>query len=286
MFLSSAFVSSDPTGKGELLVGFRCVDWNLYSGKASKSVFSVALLGVFVKEQAKLVLFWMASHEELSQINISKEEKDKLVAEVIRYVLFKTHQGFGCPIKREELTQLITKTYRQRSLPALVINEAREKISTVFGYEMKELQRSRASGTRQNCASQQSAAEAKSYVLVSQLPSDIYKKYIEDKGASHIYGFTFVVISIVYLAGGKLSEENLWHHLRRLGLSVSDESHPVFGSTKQKLDLLVQQRFLQKEIANDAGGKVVMYELAERALEESVNDKLKDYIAQVHCLAL
>lgn len=84
------------------------------------------------------------------------QEKDKLVGEVIRYVLFKTHQGSGCPIKREELTQLITKNYRQRALPAFIINEARSKLSTIFGYEMTELQRSRLSSANQGRASQQS----------------------------------------------------------------------------------------------------------------------------------
>ncbi|XP_018684137.2 uncharacterized protein LOC103992237 isoform X1 [Musa acuminata AAA Group] len=227
-------------------------------------------------------LFLMATYnEEYSQIGVSREEKDKLVGEVIRFVLFKTHQNSGCPIKREELTQLITKNYRQRSLPALVINEAREKISNIFGYEMKELQRSRPASNKQGRAPQQSAVEAKSYIVLSQLPADIYSKYIEDKKTSHMTGFTFVVISIVHLAGGKISEENLWHHLRRLGLNESDENNAVFGNTKQTLEMLVHQRYLQKEKVNGPEGNIIMYELAERALDESIAEKLKDYIGQV-----
>ncbi|PKU74365.1 non-structural maintenance of chromosomes element 3 homolog [Dendrobium catenatum] len=221
----------------------------------------------------------MASYEDLSQINVSKEEKDKLVAEVIRYVLFRTHHGNGCPIKREELTQLITKSYHQRSLPTIIINEAREKLSIIFGYEMKELQRTRASSNRR--ASQQSVVDTKSYILESKLPSGIYKKYVEDKGASHISGFTFVVISIVHLAGGKIPEENLWHHLRRMGFSESDENHPLFGNSKQTLELLVQQRYLQKEKTNGPEGNVFIYELAERTLEGSVYEKLKDSIVEI-----
>ncbi|KAH7683834.1 MAGE homology domain-containing protein [Dioscorea alata] len=223
----------------------------------------------------------MASHnEDLSQIGISLEEKDKLVAEVIRYVLFKTHQSGGCPIKRDELTQLITKNYRQRSLPTLVISEAREKLSSIFGYEMRELQRLRSSSNKQSRASQQSAIDPKSYIVVSKLPADIYCKFVNNKENAHVTGFTFVVISIVHLAGGKLSEENLWHHLKRLGLNESDED-PLFGSTKQALEALVQQRYLQKEKVNGPEGNTVMYELAERALDESVYDKVKDYIAQI-----
>ena len=112
----------------------------------------------------------MATSDELAQIDISKEvrtsfrahpprcgtparevfdglsdppvlqEKDKLVAEVMRYMLFKTHQNSDCPIKREELTGIVTKNYRQRALPTLVINEAKDRLAATFGYEMRELQ--------------------------------------------------------------------------------------------------------------------------------------------------
>lgn len=48
--------------------------------------------------------------------------------------------------------------------------------------------------------------DAKSYVLVSKLEPEVYSKYVEDKQAAHVSGFAFVVISIVHLAGGKISE--------------------------------------------------------------------------------
>ncbi|MQL72701.1 hypothetical protein Taro_005054 [Colocasia esculenta] len=224
----------------------------------------------------------MASYDEdSSQIAISEEEKDKLVAEVIRTILFKMHQSSGCPIKRDELTQLITKNYRQRSLPAFIINEARNKLASIFGYEMKELQRCRPSSTKQGRSSQQSVGEIKSYIILSKLPADIYSKFVENKETSHITGFTFAVVSVVHLAGGKISEENLWHHLRRLGLNENDGNHPLFGHLKQALESLVQQRYLQKEKCNDPEGNSFMYELAERALDESFSEKLKDYIAQI-----
>lgn len=222
----------------------------------------------------------MATAEDFSQFDISTEEKDRLVAEVIRYVLFKTQQNSGCPIKRDELTQLVTKNHRQRALPGYVINVARKELLNTFGYEMRELQRSRSS-TNQGRASQQSALDSKSYVIISQLPADVYKKYIEDANSSHLTGFTFVVISIVYLAGGKITEENLWHHLRRLGLSENDECHPALGNIKQALEALVQQRYLQKEKSNGPEGNTLIYELAERALDEPISERIKEYISQV-----
>ncbi|XP_050378970.1 uncharacterized protein LOC126796240 [Argentina anserina] len=221
--------------------------------------------------------------EDLSQFDISVQEKDKLVAEVIRYVLFKTHHNSGCPIRREELTQLITKSYRQRNLPVMIINEAITKLSTIFGYEMRELQRARpSSNNHQGRSSQQGAAEAaKTYVVMSKLPAEVYKKYVEDVDTAHRTGFTFVVLSIVHISGGKISEENLWQHLKRIGLDETNESHPVLGNTKQALEALVQQRYLQKDKQSGPEGNTLIYELAERALDSQVTANLKDYISQI-----
>ncbi|KAK4795343.1 hypothetical protein SAY86_013337 [Trapa natans] len=124
-------------------------------------------------------------------------------------------------------------------------------------------------------------AEARSYILISQLPADLYKKYVEDVTMTHLTGLAFVVISIVHLTGGKISEENLWHHLKRLGLHDSDENHPDFGNMKQALETLVQQRYLQKDKIVSPEGSTVFYELAERSLDGNVNGKIKEYISQV-----
>lgn len=36
--------------------------------------------------------------------------------------------------------------------------------------------------------------------------------------------------------------ENLWDHLRRVGLNENDVKHPSFGNIKQAIEALVQQR--------------------------------------------
>lgn len=50
------------------------------------------------------------------------------------------------------------------------------------------------------------AADAKSYILRSQLPADVYSACVEDKKKSHVTALAFVVTSIVRLAGGKINE--------------------------------------------------------------------------------
>ncbi|CAN8289980.1 unnamed protein product [Cochlearia groenlandica] len=225
--------------------------------------------------------------DPLSQFNISKEETDKLVSEVIRFLLFKTHQTSSCPIKREDLTQIVTKNYRQRNLATHVINEAKSKLSNVFGYDLKELQRSSKPSSSSFSTAQsrlplsQSSVDSKSYVLVSQLPIQVFRKHVVEETTSPMTGFTFAVIAIVQLSGGKIPEETLWHHLRRTGLHESDEHHPLFGNNKQTLETLVQQRFLQKEKVSGPEGNTLFYDLAERALDPQVSEKVKDYISQV-----
>ncbi|KAI5431249.1 hypothetical protein KIW84_035426 [Lathyrus oleraceus] len=139
------------------------------------------------------------------------------------------------------LTQLITKNYHQRNLPTFVINEVKDKLSAMFGYEMRLLSRSIPSSKAQTRASQ-SGADAKSYILISQLPSDLYEKYVVDANTAYMSGFTFVIISIVHLAGGKIPEESLWSQLNRMSLNDNEANHPVLGNIKQTLELLVQQR--------------------------------------------
>lgn len=47
------------------------------------------------------------------------------------------------------------------------------------------------------------------------------------------------------------------------------------------LILALNCRYLQKEKVNGPEGNTVFYELAERALDASVNDRIKEYVAQV-----
>lgn len=49
-------------------------------------------------------------------------------------------------------------------------------------------------------------ADAKSYIIISQLPADVYRKFVEDKSSSHMAGFMFVVLGIIHLCGGKVTD--------------------------------------------------------------------------------
>lgn len=50
------------------------------------------------------------------------------------------------------------------------------------------------------------STDIKSYVITTQLDPGVYKKYVEDTTKSNLTEFAFVVIGIVHLAGGKITE--------------------------------------------------------------------------------
>ncbi|KAI4389445.1 hypothetical protein MLD38_001673 [Melastoma candidum] len=141
----------------------------------------------------------------------------------------------------------MSRNYKNKNFFTLVINEALAKLSADFGYRLVELRRSRPSSTDQSRAAISSTAEAS-------------------------YQMTCISNTVVRLAGGKIHEDNLCHHLRRLGLHENDENHEHIGNLNQALDSLVAQRYLRKTF---------FYELAERALDANLGDKIKEYILQI-----
>lgn len=218
---------------------------------------------------------------QLSQIDLSKEEVDRLIAEVMRYMLFKNYQQFGVPVKREELVQLITKTYKTRNLPNVVIQRAQMKFKNVFGFDMREIIRSRQSkNPRGPNSSQVAAPEVKCYVLKSTIPDELRAKFVDTQESSVAASLALVIVSIIHICGEKVPEETLWLHLGRLGIK-QDISHPVFGDIKQCLEAIIKQRYISKEKNSSAEGDSYVYELAEKALDQAVKSKLDAFVSKM-----
>lgn len=59
---------------------------------------------------------------------------------------------------------------------------------------------------RLNCCIDLGSVDSKSYVLVSQLPIEVFRKHVVEETTTPMTGFTFAVLAIVQLAGGKMPE--------------------------------------------------------------------------------
>ncbi|KAI5072702.1 hypothetical protein GOP47_0012808 [Adiantum capillus-veneris] len=220
-------------------------------------------------------------HEELSQVDLPAEEVERLIADVMRHMLFKNHQHYGVPVRREELVQLITKTYKTRNLANHVIQKARDKFRTIFGIDMRELMRPRQQKNVKNSHSSQStAADTKCYVLKSALPEELRKKHVDTQEICVTSSLTLLVVSIISLCGEKVPEETLWLHLGRCGIKP-DVQHPSFGDIKQCIDSLIRQRYILKEKVSGADGESFVYELAEKSLDQAVKLKLDAFVLKM-----
>lgn len=219
--------------------------------------------------------------EEMSQIDLPKEEIERLISEVMRHMLFKNYQQSGVPVKRDELVQIITKTYKTRNLPNLVIQQAQQKFRSILGFDMRELIRSRQSKNAKTSHSSQSAtADVKCYILKSNLPEELREKFVDTREGSVASSLTLLVVAVISLCGEKVPEEMLWLHLGRCGIK-QDVHHPVFGDIKQCIDLIIKQRYILKEKVSSTDGDSYVYELAEKSLDQAVKSKLDAFVTKM-----
>ncbi|KAL3698444.1 hypothetical protein R1sor_012520 [Riccia sorocarpa] len=206
--------------------------------------------------------------EENFTQSLSSEETKKLVAEVMRHMLFKNYQQPGVPVSRNELVGLITKNYRTRLLPSHVIGMAQKKLSEVFGLDMKEYNRLKSQTKTGRASLNDKQVEVKEYVLRSKVPADLRKEFIETPESAALNALATIVVGIIKCAGDKCPEEVLWQNLKRLDIREDDPNHAVFGNVKNAVENLAKQRYIQKEKLISGEGDGFVYELAERALDE------------------
>lgn len=112
------------------------------------------------------------------------QEVERLVADVMRHMLFKNHQQFGVPVRRDELVQLITKTYKTRNLPNHVIQKAQERFKKVLGIDMRELIRSRQAKNAKTSHSSQG--------WLQFLYGPLAEKYLYEPFRSNLQDFTWL----------------------------------------------------------------------------------------------
>ncbi|CAM6120560.1 unnamed protein product [Calypogeia fissa] len=212
---------------------------------------------------------------------LSGEEMKKLVAEVMRHMLFKNHQQPNVPVRRDELARLITTTYKQHNLPTVVISQAQKKMLSIFGFNMKEYVRVKSAKAAKS-ANAGTQADVKEYVLESSVPEAHLRKYIETPGTAAVTSLAVLVVGVIKYSGGeKVPEETVMQSLERMGIREADANHPVFGNMKNALETLSKQRYIQKEKLTGHDGDGFVYDLAERALDESFQRRLGEFMAKI-----
>ncbi|KAK0656508.1 MAGE family-domain-containing protein [Cercophora newfieldiana] len=192
---------------------------------------------------------------------VGPDSTNALIKQLVRYALA---CGFSrTPIRRDGIREKVLSRHGREFKK--VFNGAQEQLRMVFGMEMVELptkdRNLMTADQKRKAAKTQSQKEASSnaYILVSILPNAYRKPGIiapskvqsADGEAAYAALYT-IIIAIIQLSGGELSDPRLRRHLSRLNaaenmpsLNPSDPNSPS-EKTEIVLQRMVKQQYLVK----------------------------------------
>jgi hypothetical protein len=219
----------------------------------------------------------------------ASQELNRLVAEVMRLMLFRRHKD-GAPVAKTDLKALVNKEWKEkRQLGPAVLKLAQVRFLTMFGMEMKELEKAKGEGKggaggavdakkllKEADKADKGGGGKSVFVLRSALPSALRSRCVELAGEEAGQGFCAAVLSLVGLAGeAGLGEAQLWAQLAPLGVTV-DGPHPTaLGDPALHLAALVRMRYLLRSKGEHAGEWVLT--LGEQSQEAETKAGLGEW---------
>eukprot|EP00899_Mesostigma_viride_P018530 jgi/Mesvir1/26679/Mv20461-RA.1 len=224
---------------------------------------------------------------EASEMNVARiltpEERDKLVGDIIRFMLFRHYAG-AAPATRDDMNKVVMKHYESnkghRGLLSYLLPLAQERMIRTLGLELREITRTvqeKASKASQR-APGEAAPSSKQYVLRSTLPADVREHYVDTPAMKAAAGFKMLVLGLIHLRKDKgLEEESLRLHLADMGVHLDDkrEDHPVLGNIPAQLAALVKQRYIREDKDEE---KRKIYFLGDNALDEIPAHRLEEFV--------
>ncbi|KAI8632669.1 MAGE-domain-containing protein [Xylariaceae sp. FL1651] len=188
---------------------------------------------------------------------VDSTSDDQLVKKLVRYALACEYARI--PIKRDGIRDKVLGNHA-RSFRR-VFDAAQEQLHSVFGMEMAELpvREKRTLKEKQKAARRavsQTSASSRQYILVSTLPKNyrtqslIGPSRIPSTAEEAAYvAFYTIIISLITLSGGELSDMKLRRYLTRLNAS---QNLPM-DKTENVLQKLVRQGYLDKVVERVEG---------------------------------
>jgi len=219
-----------------------------------------------------------------NNITITDHELDAVTRSTLRFVLFActTKGDRGVLAKSEVLSHINSKLAAQRKgVPALVVAKVQLAFAKAFGLDMVELTKAKKSAPGPSQASAAAVQGSKYYELKSLVPRDIYKDTIGKTDVGNVAaqrGLLGVIISLIKMSGGSLVEDELWRHLKSLGVDRS-KKHPSFGGIPSDLvDDFCRKRYLKVDKLPGLDVEARAFSLAENAIHDVTEEMVTQAI--------
>ncbi|KAI1771619.1 MAGE-domain-containing protein [Hypoxylon cercidicola] len=210
---------------------------------------------------------------------------DQLVKKLVRYALACEYARI--PIKRDGIRDKVLGN-NPRSFKR-VFEGAQAQLQRVFGMEMLELpvKEKRTLKEKQKANARKASshtASSRQYILVSTLPREYKSQSIiapsripSTSEEAAFVGFYTMVISLIILNGGELSDTKLRRHLARLNAS---QNLPM-DKTDNVLQKIMRQGYVDKVVEKNDGDDAVTWCVGPRGRVEVPSESIAAVVTEV-----
>ncbi|EDL29144.1 mCG66188 [Mus musculus] len=179
---------------------------------------------------------------------------------LMEYMLSKYKQKE--PLLREEMLNVVTKSFKEQ-FPE-ILKKASNRVDLVFGLEMKEVQ-----------------PHGQTYILVSKLDFQDDGSESSELGLP-TRGILIPLLSVIYLNGYCVPEEEVWHFLSKLGV-YDGVPHLIFGDARKLItEDLVQENYLEYRQVPDSDPPCYQFLWGPKAYAESSRVKVMEFLGHIN----
>ncbi|KAN0015091.1 hypothetical protein ACTFIU_001414 [Dictyostelium citrinum] len=204
---------------------------------------------------------------------LNDEERHKLVYEYVRLLLFSNRKKL--PITKTEINRIILARFKDKSLQGYVYNAGREYLKDIFGYDVVELKKK--------------GKESSTYILknlndydaVNQLDSIAPIESRELMIQKENLTLLTIILSIIFLEGGRVDSTQLFQFLSVLGFSLT-EPHPVYGDIEKLLEKFCREQYLSRKKNIVDNETLWEYEVGQRSSTESSERYIVNAISDIY----
>jgi len=230
------------------------------------------------------------SQDEGKRKKLDSQERDKLVSDLMRYVLFLDHNK--TPIKREDINKNVLNEHKY--LTSSLIKIAQKKFKYIFGYDFVEVPNKLSSKRKEQTSGvyilrnalaneisiNENANDGNNNNNISMKRNEIIPWNPREKSEMNLL---MVILAIISLSNDVIESDTLWEYLDRLGLK-RDQRHPTFDEWEK----LVEQKFVKeqyldrKKVTNSTQNETsIEYRMGPRTLMEIGKKNIITWISKI-----
>lgn len=204
--------------------------------------------------------------------NLSNDEISNLTNLLIRLFIF--NEAKKTPVKRSDINNLILKNYKgNRKLLKQVLNFARLKLNTLFGWEIVELPTFDEKGNLEFDSFSGIYIIRKTPKLVEFMTPIL--KHLE---IPHNFGLLMTIICAIYINKGSIVQESFFDVIQKYGILKIDHN---YGNIEDQLTDFVSKAYLSLKKYEHDNGFSYEYRIGARSFLEIGKLKIVNFINSI-----